>query len=109
MYSKLSFELNTQYINLMPLLVNNFTPSTLQTGNLVGELSHHPVNKNSYISLALSQLDLVNGSNNNFVFLLTSNPQNTPNNLTYYSTIDLGLHTKNSHDITTPIRFHNTK
>jgi hypothetical protein len=87
-YSNLNFTTNMSTNNTTPLTNNNFTPSLSPNSNLTNNLFYGVGTPNTTNSnLNLSNLDIIGGSNTGFLFLLTSNPQDTPNSQNYFSNL----------------------
>jgi hypothetical protein len=86
------------YNNLVKLLNNTFTPSLSNPNNLINNTTYSVYNSpKSTINLKSTTLDLLSGTNTNFIFLLTSNPQNNPNQLSYFNNLDFSNSSDNNY------------
>jgi hypothetical protein len=108
--SQINFYSNTYLTSLYPIIYNNMTPSLHLHKNSNINFLDKNLNRETllktHIGMVTPQLDLLNGVNNNFLFILTSNPQNLNNSTNYfqllsYKSVDMQLGNSNQ-----PIKFY---
>lgn len=86
-YTNLNFTTNIYTSNTLSLTNNNLTPSLVYNNSLLNAESYGGVINLGSTNLNLNNLDIISGSNTGFLFLLTSNPQDTPNSQNYFSNL----------------------
>jgi YHS domain-containing protein len=91
-FSNLNFQTNLYATNLNLLTHNNLTPSLhslfIKTKSpQLEELELNKINNQTNISISLAKLDIFSGTQNNFFFNITSNPQKLNTDNTYFNNI----------------------
>ena len=84
-YGNLNFNVSLSSSSTNSLITNTLTPS-LFSKNLIKNTSTYSTSTTN-TNLNLNNLDVISGSNTSFLFLITSNPQDSPNSQNYFSNL----------------------